>query len=98
MLQIVKGIGLFHVHGHQVMCFARYSPNFITGAGQTDGEIIETLWAALNMIAGSTRTMTAAHRKEVIDDHMNDSNWKKLTRMGSIIHIFMISSRLTLAQ
>ncbi|KAI0915315.1 hypothetical protein AcV5_003820 [Taiwanofungus camphoratus] len=32
-LNIVKGIGLFHVHGHQDACFIRYSPSFIPGAG-----------------------------------------------------------------
>lgn len=81
-VEIRRGIGLFHVHGHQDTCFPRYSPNFIPGAGQIDGEVIETLWAPLNLISGSTRGMTTAHRKEVIDDHMNDSNWKKLTGMG----------------
>lgn len=82
-LTIRSGIGLFHVHGHQDSCFPRYSPNFIEGAGQIDGEVIETLWAPLNNISGSTRGMSTAHRKEVIDDHMNDSNWKKLTGMGA---------------
>lgn len=83
-LQIRPGIGLFHVHGHQESCFSRFSPNFIKGAGQVDGEVIETLWAPLNRVSGSTRGMTAAHRKEVIDDHMNDSNWLKTTRIGMI--------------
>ena len=81
-LEIRQGIGLFHVHGHQDKCFPRYAPNFIPGAGQVDGEILETLWAPLNNIAGSTRGMTAAHRREILDDHMQDSNWKKLIRMG----------------
>lgn len=81
-VKIRSGIGLFHVHGHQDSCFPRYSPNFIEGAGQIDGEVIETLWAPLNNISGSTRGMSTAHRREVIDDHMNDSNWKKLTGMG----------------
>ena len=81
-LEIRQGIGLFHVHGHQDKCFPRYAPNFIPGAGQVDGEILETLWAPLNNITGSTRGMTAAHRREILDDHMGDSNWKKLIRMG----------------
>lgn len=77
-----KGIGQFHVHGHQTQCFPRYSSNFIRGAGIQDGEILETLWSKLNAIADSTRGMTSAHRREVIDDHMNDSNWTKTTRIG----------------
>ena len=78
---IDKGIGQFHIHGHQDQCFARFSPNFIVGAGQIDGEIIETLWANLNSIAPSTRHMSIAHRREIIDAHMNDSNWKKLVKI-----------------
>ncbi|KAI0712611.1 hypothetical protein C8Q76DRAFT_622017, partial [Earliella scabrosa] len=80
-LTILRGIGQFHVHGHLPRCFARYSANFIRYAGIQDGEILETLWARLNEIAGSTRGMSSAHRREVIDDHMNDSNWMKLTRI-----------------
>ncbi|KAF8260379.1 hypothetical protein EI94DRAFT_1611233, partial [Lactarius quietus] len=41
-------------------------------------QIIETLWALLNEITGSTRGMSTSHHWEVIDDHMNDSNWRKL--------------------
>lgn len=81
-LRIVKGIGLFHVHGHQELCFSRYSPDFISGIGQTEGEIIETLWSIINEVSRGCRGMTAAHRQEVLDDHMNDCNWMKLTRMG----------------
>ena len=81
-IEIDGGIGLFHVHGHQDSCYPRFAPNFIPGTGMQDGEILETLWAPLKMISGSTRTMTSAHRREILDDHMNDSNWKKLVRMG----------------
>ena len=80
---IFWAIGLFHIHGHQRDCFAKYAPNFIPGAGQVDGEIIETLWSPLNRIAGSTRAMSTSHRKEVIDDHMNDANWRKTVGMGT---------------
>ena len=82
-LTILRGIGQFHVHGHIPQCFPRYSLNFITGAGVQDGEIIETLWNKTNAVADSTRGMSAAHRREVIDDHMNDSNWTKLTRIST---------------
>jgi hypothetical protein len=81
-LHISKAIGLFHIHGHQDECFPRFAPTFIKGAGQVDGEILETLWAVLNDISPSTRTATLAHRTEILDDHMNDSNWKKLVRIG----------------
>ncbi|KAI6043819.1 hypothetical protein EDC04DRAFT_2890512 [Pisolithus marmoratus] len=52
--------------------------NFVKGAGHLDGEILETLWAPFNKISPTARSMTQAHRQEVYDDHMRDSNWKKL--------------------
>lgn len=81
-LKMVFGIGLFHVHGHVDSCFPQFAPHFIDGAAHVDGEIIETLWAPLNEISNSIRGMSTAHRKETLDDHMNDSNFKKMTRIG----------------
>ncbi|KAH9059472.1 hypothetical protein EDB83DRAFT_2224486 [Lactarius deliciosus] len=80
-LELRMGIGLFHIHGHQDSCLPRFSPSYIPGAKQVDGEIIETLWAPLNNISRSTRGMSLVHRQEVLDAHMNHSNWKKLVRI-----------------
>ena len=81
-LELKLVIGLFHIHRHQDTCLARYSSSFIEGGRQIDSKTIEMLWALLNEISRSTRGMLTSHRKEVIDDHMNDSNWKKLVGMG----------------
>ena len=81
-LVIILGIGLFHVHGHQLICLARFSPSFIVGAGQSDGEILETLWSTLNHVRRISRTMTLAHCTEVLDAHRGDNNWKKLVNMS----------------
>ena len=83
-LVIIPGIGLFHVHGHQVSCLARFAPTFIKGAGQVDGEIIETLWSTLNDASRCTRTATLAHRTEMLNDHMNNGNWKKLVGISEL--------------
>jgi hypothetical protein len=81
-LELRTGIGLFHIHGHQDSCLPRYSPSYIPGAKQVDGEIIETLWAPLNNISRSIQGMSLAHRQEVLDVHMNHSNWKKMVHIG----------------
>ena len=81
-LELRLGIGLFHIHGHQDSCLARYLPSFIEGSQQIDGEIIETLWALLNEISRNTRGMFTSHHREVIDNHMNNSNWKKLVNLS----------------
>jgi Kyakuja-Dileera-Zisupton transposase len=57
---------------------------FLEGAGHIDGEILETLWASFNEILPSARSMTLAHCQKLYDDHMRDSNWKKLVGMGEI--------------
>ncbi|KAI6097298.1 hypothetical protein EDD16DRAFT_1718515 [Pisolithus croceorrhizus] len=80
-LEIVPAVGKFHLAAHKLSCFPRYSLNFIKGAGHLDGEILETLWAPINKISPNARSMTQAHRQEVYDDHMRDSNWKKLVGM-----------------
>ena len=91
-LELRLGIGLFHIHGHQDTCLARYSPSYIEGGRQIDGETIETLWAPLNEISRSTRGMSTSHRREVIDDHMNDSNWKKLIDLGRFLDWYRIGA------
>lgn len=81
-LKILRAIGLFHVHGHQDECFAKFAPTYMPGAGLVDGEILETLWAILNHVSGSTRSQSTSFRRETLDNHMNDSNWKKLISQG----------------
>jgi hypothetical protein len=81
-LELIPSVGKFHLGAHVPECFALFSLNFVKGSAQLDGEILETLWSSLNKVASSTRSMSRAHRQEVLDDHMNDSNWKKMVRSG----------------
>ncbi|KAG1893413.1 uncharacterized protein F5891DRAFT_1196459 [Suillus fuscotomentosus] len=84
-MEIILGIGLWHVHGHQDKCYVRYASTFITGAARIDGEIMETLWAPLNIISPATRGMSTPHRQECLDYQMNDSNFMKMIRMSSFL-------------
>ncbi|KAN0130182.1 hypothetical protein V8E53_011939, partial [Lactarius tabidus] len=85
-LELHTGIGLFHIHGHQDSCLPCFSPSYIPGAKQVDGEIIEMLWAPLNNISWSIRGMSLAHHQEVLDAHMNHSNWKKMVHIGQLYY------------
>lgn len=78
---LIPAVGKFHLAAHVPGCFAKFSLNFVHGAGQIDGEILETLWSDFNKISPSARAMSKAHRAEVYDDHMRDSNWKKLVAL-----------------
>lgn len=89
-LKIIPAVGKFHLGAHVPECFPFFSLNFIHGAGQQDGEILETLWSSLNQVSGSIRAMSKAHRHEVLDDYMRDSNWKKLVGIGK--YFFYLSS------
>lgn len=81
-LKIWAAVGKFHLGAHIDECFPKFSLNFVKGAGQIDGEIIETLWWPIDKVAPITRAMTKAHRREVLDDMMYDSNWKKWIGSG----------------
>ncbi|KAG1884625.1 hypothetical protein F4604DRAFT_1919073 [Suillus subluteus] len=80
-LTIIPRIGLWHVHGHQDSCYVQYVSNFIEGIGQIDGEIMEALWAHLNLISPAARGMSSPHRQECLDYQMNDSNFCKMICM-----------------
>lgn len=74
-------IGLFHVHGHKEECLPRFAPTFAPGSGVVAAEILESLWSTLIGVAPSTRNMTSAHRVEVLEACMADSNRKKTLNM-----------------
>jgi len=82
LTHLIPAVGKFHLAAHVPSCFAKFSLNFVQGAGQLDGEILETLWSEFNKVSASAHSMSKAHRAEVYDDHMRDSNWKKLVSMG----------------
>ena len=67
-LEIMGMIGKWHLAAHIPSCFPTYTLNFIEGASQVDGEILETLWSGLDEIAGLAQAMLASHHQETIDE------------------------------
>ena len=65
-------------------CFSKWTLNFLKKAGHIDGEIMEMLWSGMNKVSSMARSMSKAHRQEVLDDYMRDVNWKKAVRIGDI--------------
>ena len=80
-MEITGAIGKWHLAAHIPECFPKFSLNFVEGSGEVEGEILETLWSGLDEIARMTQAMSIAHHQEVIDEYMNDSNWRKIIRM-----------------
>src|ERR1700738_4179582 len=66
--EITGAIGKWHLAAHIPECFAWFTLNFIKGAAEVDGKILETLWSGLDQVAGLTQAMSIAHRQEVLDD------------------------------
>lgn len=81
-LEITGAVGKWHLAAHIAECFPKFTLNFVEGAGQVEGEILETLWSGLDEVAGLAQAMSIAHHQETIDEYMNDSNWRKVVRIG----------------
>ncbi|KAF7308657.1 CxC2 domain-containing protein [Mycena chlorophos] len=74
-----------HIKGHILPCQIRYSLALLLGAGQTDGEGIERLWAAIAGVAGSTKVSGPGTRSDQLDDHWQFWNWQKLVGMAETL-------------
>jgi hypothetical protein len=72
----------FHLPAHQPSCHTAYSFNYTPNVGRTDGEAPERGWAAMNPVANSTKEMGPGSRRDTLDDHFGDINWRKVTGMG----------------
>ncbi|KAJ7092128.1 hypothetical protein C8R43DRAFT_908179, partial [Mycena crocata] len=71
----------FHLPAHIELCNINFSFLYTRYVGQTDGESPERGWSHINPLATSTREMGPHLRREVLDDHFNDCNWKKILGM-----------------
>ncbi|KAJ7170307.1 hypothetical protein C8R43DRAFT_1120735 [Mycena crocata] len=75
----------FHLPAHIESCNLLYSFNLTPDVGQTDGEAPEHGWANVNLLAGSTKEMKPGARRNCLNEHFNDWNWKKIIAFGRII-------------
>jgi hypothetical protein len=81
-MDITGTVGKWHLTAHIPECFSKITLNFVEGAGQVEGKILETLWSGLDEVSGLAQSMSITHHQEVIDAYMNDSNWCKIVRTG----------------
>ncbi|KAG1886583.1 hypothetical protein F4604DRAFT_1917395 [Suillus subluteus] len=72
----------FHIAAHIPTCQTNFSFNWTPGVGRTDGEAPERGWADINHIASSTKEMGPGSRRDILDDHFGDWNWKKVASLG----------------
>ena len=68
----------FHLAGHGTKCQLLFNLAYTKWAGRMDGERIESGWAQTNGMATWTRESGPNARRNILDDHWNASNWRKL--------------------
>ena len=84
----------FHLPAHVGKCQTLYSFNYNTNVGRTDGEGVERGWSNINPVATSTKEMGPGSRRDTLDDHFGDFNWKKTTKIGNIPFNFNSDNKL----
>ncbi|KAG6835885.1 hypothetical protein H0H93_013691 [Arthromyces matolae] len=73
----------FHLAAHIPHCQVSFSFNFTPNVGRTDGEAPERGWAAINAISSSTKEMGPGSRRDTLDDHFGDYNWRKVISIAA---------------
>ncbi len=82
--QTVYLVPKFHLPAHIAECNLNFSFNYAKHVGRTDGKAPERGWSRTNALATSTREMGPGFRRDTLDDHFNDWNWKKITGLGTL--------------
>ncbi|KAG6805446.1 hypothetical protein H0H92_015333 [Tricholoma furcatifolium] len=81
-LQIRFFVPKFHMSAHVTACQTLFSFHYGLGVGRTDGEAPERGWAEINPIASSTKEMGPGSRRDTLDSHFGDYNWRKIINLG----------------
>ncbi|PPQ76700.1 hypothetical protein CVT26_004470 [Gymnopilus dilepis] len=84
-IEFTPAIPKLHYSMHETTNHEVYSLNYIPGAGLSDGECPERVWAPHNALGNSTKTQAPGSRQDVLDDHFNFWNWLKYVGMGSTL-------------
>ncbi|KAG6818228.1 hypothetical protein H0H93_006665 [Arthromyces matolae] len=72
----------FHLPAHVVSCRTSFSFNYGLGVARTDGEAPERGWADIDPLSASTKEMGPGSRRDTLDSHFGDYNWRKVIGMG----------------
>ncbi|KAG5349676.1 hypothetical protein C0989_002409 [Termitomyces sp. Mn162] len=79
--QGLAATGVATIKSHVVACHSVYSFHYGLGVGRMDGEAPERGWAETSPLASSTKEMGPGLRRDVLDCHFGDYNWRKVTSM-----------------
>ncbi|KAF9029676.1 hypothetical protein BJ165DRAFT_1359234, partial [Panaeolus papilionaceus] len=68
----------WHINGHGKTCQERYNVSYMPEVGRLCGDEIEQTWWTTNGLGVSIREMSPAGRHEVVNDHWNYFNMRKI--------------------
>jgi hypothetical protein len=88
----------FHLPAHRPSCQSSYSFNYTPHVGRTDGEAPERGWSNTNALSSSTKEMGPGSRRDTLDDHFGDMNWKKVCGLGLLIILLLFTKAFTYSQ
>ncbi|RXW13753.1 hypothetical protein EST38_g12102 [Candolleomyces aberdarensis] len=88
----------FHLPAHIPTCRNRFAFMLTPGAGLGDGEAPERGWGDLNPLATSTREMGPGTRRDTLDYHFGDYNWRKIVRLGNSLLKKMVTAASDVAE
>ncbi len=73
-----------HMLAHKDSCQTEFAVCYTSGAGHTNGEAVEPLWATHNQAGPSTREMNGGARHDALNDMFSFWNWVKHETMGEL--------------
>ncbi|KAF9553012.1 hypothetical protein CPC08DRAFT_646182 [Agrocybe pediades] len=85
LVKLIPAIPKLHEPAHQAKNHEMYSLNYLPGAGLSDCECPERVWAPHNPLANSTKTQGPGSRQDVLDTHFGFWNWLKYVGLGDTL-------------
>jgi hypothetical protein len=94
--KIVRGfVPKFHLPAHGPTCQTPWSLNYGQNVGRTDGEGVERDWAEMNWLATQTFEMGPGARHQMLNDHFNHANHRRVCGFGALPRFIETTGRLT---
>lgn len=86
----------WHINGHGKTCQERYNVSYMPEVGRLCGDEIEQTWWTTNGLGVSIREMSPAGRHEVVNDHWNYFNMRKIIGFRAFLSVIYSLTKLTL--
>lgn len=83
-LDLVGAIPKWHLVGHDITCYIRYSLDHMQHVGRMEGEGVERVWAHMNEHSGSTSEQGPGVRTDNLNNMAGQWNFEKMISMSEL--------------